>query len=181
MGNDTINKHNQQKQLKTLICGHCWRLQCNETTAISRIFMQFMHVHCCFAKPSAEAGHLIISKQTTLLDPIFIVCRHYYTHEFKLSLKIQMALTQFTNFSFFKSQNQIKINIATDILVCKSKSDWVPYSTCIIEILSYFFILESLTTSKMRKFQTIKLYQFHKAKTLAGLKTVGLVKEGSLV
>ena len=88
MGNDTINKHNQQKQLKTLICGHCWRLQCNETTAISRIFMQFMHVHCCFAKPSAEAGHLIISKQTTFLDPIFIVCRHYYVHKFKLSLKI---------------------------------------------------------------------------------------------
>ena len=88
MGNDTINKHNQQKQLKTLICGHCWRLQCNETTAISRIFMQFMHVHCCFAKPSAEAGHLIISKQTTFLDPIFIVCRHYYVHKFKLSLKM---------------------------------------------------------------------------------------------
>ena len=28
-----------------------------------------------------------------------------------------------------------------------------------------FFILQSLTTSKMRKFQTLKLSQFHKAKT----------------
>ena len=28
------------------------------------------------------------------------------------------------------------------------------YCTCIIEILRYFFILQSLTTSKMRKFQT---------------------------
>ena len=39
------------------------------------------------------------------------------------------------------------------------------YCTCIIEILRYFFILQSLTTSKMRKFQTLKLSQFHKAKT----------------
>ena len=39
------------------------------------------------------------------------------------------------------------------------------YCTCIIEILSYFFILQSLTTSKMRKFQTLKLSQFHKEKT----------------
>ena len=39
------------------------------------------------------------------------------------------------------------------------------YFTCIIEILSYFFILQSLTTSKMRKFQTIKLSKFHKANT----------------
>ena len=38
------------------------------------------------------------------------------------------------------------------------------YCTCIIEILRYFFILQSLTTSKMRKFQTLKLSQFHKAK-----------------
>ena len=40
----------------------------------------------------AEAGHLIISKQTTFLDPIFIVCRHYYVHKLKLSLKILKAL-----------------------------------------------------------------------------------------
>ena len=39
------------------------------------------------------------------------------------------------------------------------------YCTCIIEILSYFFILQSLTTSKMRKFQALKLSQFHKEKT----------------
>ena len=39
------------------------------------------------------------------------------------------------------------------------------YCTCIIESLSYFFILQSLTTSKMRKFQTFKLSQFHKEKT----------------
>ena len=39
------------------------------------------------------------------------------------------------------------------------------YCTCIIEILRYFFIQQSLTTSKMRKFQTLKLSQFHKAKT----------------
>ena len=39
------------------------------------------------------------------------------------------------------------------------------YCTCIKEILRYFFILQSLTTSKMRKFQTLKLSQFHKAKT----------------
>ena len=38
------------------------------------------------------------------------------------------------------------------------------YCTCIIEILRYFFIQQSLTTSKMRKFQTLKLSQFHKAK-----------------
>ena len=38
------------------------------------------------------------------------------------------------------------------------------YCTCFIEILSYFFILQSLTTSKVRKFQTLKLSQFHKAK-----------------
>ena len=41
----------------------------------------------------------------------------------------------------------------------------VCYCTCIIEILRYFFILQSLTTPKMRKFQTLKLSQFHKAKT----------------
>ena len=39
------------------------------------------------------------------------------------------------------------------------------YCTCILEILRYFFILQSLTTSKMRKFQTLKLSQFHKEKT----------------
>ena len=41
-----------------------------------------------------------------------------------------------------------------------------------LKVLSggYFFILQSLTTSKMRKFQTIKLSQLHKEK-LAGLKT----------
>ena len=39
------------------------------------------------------------------------------------------------------------------------------YCTYIIEILRYFFILQSLTTSKMRKFQTLKLSQFHIAKT----------------
>ena len=39
------------------------------------------------------------------------------------------------------------------------------YCTWIIEILRYFFILQSLTTSKMRNFQTLKLSQFHKAKT----------------
>ena len=31
--------------------------------------------------------------------------------------------------------------------------------------IRYFFILQSLTTSKMRKFQTLKLSQFHKEKT----------------
>ena len=39
------------------------------------------------------------------------------------------------------------------------------YWPCIIEILRYFFILQCLTTSKMRKFQTLKLSQVHKAKT----------------
>ena len=39
------------------------------------------------------------------------------------------------------------------------------YCTCIIDIQRYFFILQSLTTSKMRKFQALKLSQFHKAKT----------------
>ena len=39
------------------------------------------------------------------------------------------------------------------------------YYTCILEILRSFFILQSLTTSKMRKFQTLKLSQFHKEKT----------------
>ena len=34
----------------------------------------------------------------------------------------------------------------------------VCYCTCIIEILRYFFILPSLTTSKMRKFQTLTQY-----------------------
>ena len=42
--------------------------------------------------------------------------------------------------------------------------------TYIIEILSYLFILQSLTASKMRKFQTLKLSQTK----LAGLKTGGL-------
>ena len=35
----------------------------------------------------------------------------------------------------------------------------------IVQILSYFFILQSLTTSKMRKFQNLKLSQFQKGKT----------------
>ena len=39
------------------------------------------------------------------------------------------------------------------------------YFTCIKEIMKYFFILQILTTSKMRKFQTLKMSQFHKAKT----------------
>ena len=39
------------------------------------------------------------------------------------------------------------------------------YCTCIIEVLRYFFIQRSLTTSKMRKFQTLKLSQFHNEKT----------------
>ena len=39
------------------------------------------------------------------------------------------------------------------------------YCTCILEILRYFFNLQSLTTSKMRKFQILKLSQFQKAKT----------------
>ena len=33
-----------------------------------------------------------------------------------------------------------------------------------LEILSYFFTLQSLTTSKMRKFQAMKLSQLHQAK-----------------
>ena len=37
--------------------------------------------------------------------------------------------------------------------------------TCIIEILRYFFIQQSLTTSKMSKFQSLTLSQFHKEKT----------------
>ena len=53
-------------------------------------------------------------------------------------------------------------------------ADCIGYCTCFIEILSYFFILQSLTTSKMRKFQTLKLSQFHKAK-IAGLKTSGIM------
>ena len=40
-----------------------------------------------------------------------------------------------------------------------------PGITIFIEILSYFFILQGLTTSKMRKFQTMILSQVHKAKT----------------
>ena len=39
------------------------------------------------------------------------------------------------------------------------------YCACIIEILRYFFILQSLTASKMSQFQPLKLSQFHKAKT----------------
>ena len=39
------------------------------------------------------------------------------------------------------------------------------YCTCITEVLSYFFILQSLTASKMKQFQPLKLSQFHKAKT----------------
>ena len=39
------------------------------------------------------------------------------------------------------------------------------YCTCILFQIIYFFILQSLTTSKMIKFQTLKLSQFHKAKT----------------
>ena len=43
-------------------------------------------------------------------------------------------------------------------------TEYIFYSG-IIEILSFFFILQSLTTSKMRNFQTIKLSQLHEAKT----------------
>ena len=39
------------------------------------------------------------------------------------------------------------------------------YCTCILFQIRYFFILQNLTTSKMRKFQTLKLSKFHKAKT----------------
>ena len=64
--------------------------------------------------------------------------------------------------------------ILRSILYVSSDNTWVYiieyhvvecYCTCIIEILRYFFILQSLTTSKMRKFQTLKLSQFQKAKT----------------
>ena len=37
--------------------------------------------------------------------------------------------------------------------------------TCILEILRYFFIMQSLATLEMRKFQTLKLSHFHKEKT----------------
>ena len=39
------------------------------------------------------------------------------------------------------------------------------YCTCILREFKIFFILQSLTTSKMRKFQTLKLSQFHEEKT----------------
>ena len=39
------------------------------------------------------------------------------------------------------------------------------YCTCIVFQIRYFFVLQSLTTSKMRKFQTLKLSQFYKEKT----------------
>ena len=64
-------------------------------------------------------------------------------------------------FSLVSSCKLITVHLSID--------NWVPRS----EILFYlhlrdskiFFILQSLTTSKMRKFQTLKVSQFHKAKT----------------
>ena len=55
-----------------------------------------------------------------------------------------------------------------------STSQWNAIVPANYSKIRYFFILQSLTTSKMRKFQTLKLSQFTKKK-LAGLKTGGLV------
>ena len=47
-----------------------------------------------------------------------------------------------------------------------------------MRLLRYFFFLESLTTSKMRKFQTLKLSQFHKGKTCSLKNFVKVEKTG---
>jgi hypothetical protein len=54
-----------------------------------------------------------------------------------------------------------------------SASYWYAIVPAYLEKIRYFFILQSLTTSKMRKFQTLN--NFTKQK-LAGLKTGGLVE-----
>ena len=46
-----------------------------------------------------------------------------------------------------------------------STSQWQAIVPASYSKIRYFFILQSLTTSKMRKFQTLKLSQFHKEKT----------------
>ena len=59
-----------------------------------------------------------------------------------------------------------------------STDNWVPHSGILLYLhhinFKIFSILQSLTTSKMRKFQTLKLSQFHKEKT-CWTKTGGLV------
>ena len=67
---------------------------------------------------------------------------------------------------FFKITVAIKVGEKSLIL---SIDDCVPRSGTLLylHLISnkIFFILQSLTTSKMRKFQTLKLSRFHKAKT----------------
>ena len=46
-----------------------------------------------------------------------------------------------------------------------STSQWNAIVPASYSKIRYFFILQSLTTSKMRQFQTLKLSQFHKEKT----------------
>ena len=65
------------------------------------------------------------------------------------------------------NKNKLQIFILIKYMKTLSIDNWVPHSKMLLYLhhRSYFFILQSLTTSKMRKFQTLKLSQFHKAKT----------------
>ena len=67
------------------------------------------------------------------------------------------------------NKNKLQIFILIKYMKTLSIDNWVPHSKMLLYLhhrdSKIFFILQSLTTSKMRKFQTLKLSQFHKAKT----------------
>ena len=96
------------------------------------------------------------------------------------------SISYFQSFVWSKKINLIRFlqqvlspSCAADYFMSKWKSfenrlilsidNWVPHSVMLLYLhhrnSKLFFILQSLTTSKMTKFQTLKLSQFHKAKT----------------
>ena len=83
-----------------------------------------------------------------------------------------LKVRKFQNYNLVSSILQKKVFLSSALASKKwlnlSIGNWVLYSGMLLYLhhrnSKLFFILQSLAISKMRKFQTIKLHQFHKAK-----------------
>ena len=95
-----------------------------------------------------------VSKFSGFLDPKW---------EFMRILLSNLLNKQFNSPSSIPSTGYFLIVFSLSI------DNWVPHSEMLLYLhlrdSKIFFILQSLTISKMRKFQTFKLFQFHKSKT----------------
>ena len=116
-----------------------------------------------------------------LKNPFFLFVRAASFPNWKITpglrdqnmLAIPAVLVQHWKFSLLAVIKQLvcvyQMDYGVTVLIAEYKgwstSQWNAIVPASYSKIRYFFILQSLTTSKMRKFQTLKLSQFHKEKT----------------